>query len=102
MISNRICIYLSVIEFSYNNKYEPSIQKATWKDLFRRRFISPIRWFHAGEVWLIGKKLVRNAMEKKKVIQEILKTTKICQISFTDFSIRAIEFEVDNWVYFKF
>ena len=33
--------------------------------------------------------------------QERLKTQQICQNSYTDFRIRPLEFEVDDWVYLK-
>ncbi|KAH0781055.1 hypothetical protein KY290_000653 [Solanum tuberosum] len=62
---------------------------------------SPIGWFEVGEVGLIGPDLVHQAMEKVKVIQERLKTTRSRQKSYIDIRRRELEFEVDDWVYLK-
>ena len=35
------------------------------------------------------------------MIQDILKTRHICQKSYVDFERKSLEFEVDDWVYFK-
>ncbi|TMW84728.1 hypothetical protein EJD97_024521 [Solanum chilense] len=40
-------------------------------------------------------------IEKVKVIQELLKTTQICQKSCTVVRRRPLEFTVDDWVYLK-
>ncbi|WMV24778.1 hypothetical protein MTR67_018163 [Solanum verrucosum] len=40
-------------------------------------------------------------MEKVKMIQDGLKMAQSRQKSYTDVSRRALEFEVDDWVYFK-
>ena len=40
-------------------------------------------------------------MEKLKVIKETLKTAQSRQKSYTDFRIRTLEFEVDDFVYLK-
>ncbi|KAH0712366.1 hypothetical protein KY289_008325 [Solanum tuberosum] len=50
---------------------------------------------------LIKTRLVHQAMEKVKVIQERLKTTQSHQKSYTNFRRRDLEFEVDDWVYLK-
>ncbi|KAH0709413.1 hypothetical protein KY284_010840 [Solanum tuberosum] len=66
--------HLTLIEFAYNNNYHSSIQMAPYEALYKRRCISLIRWFVIDEAGLIGPDLVHQAMEKLKVIQEILKT----------------------------
>ncbi|XP_049405240.1 uncharacterized protein LOC125868691 [Solanum stenotomum] len=93
--------HLPLIEFVYNNSYHSSIQMAPYEALFGRRYRSPIGWFEVGEAGLIGPDLVHQAMEKVKVIQERLKTAQSHQKSYTDVRRRALEFEVDDWVYLK-
>ena len=50
---------------------------------------------------MIGPDLVHQAMKKVKVIQERLREAQSRQKSYTDNRRRSLEFEVDNWVYFK-
>ncbi|KAH0738661.1 hypothetical protein KY290_037366 [Solanum tuberosum] len=93
--------HLPLIEFAYNNSYHSSIQMAPYEALYGRRCRSPIGWFEVGEARLIGPDLVHQAMEKVKVIQERLKTAQSRQKSYTNVRRRALEFEVDDWVYLK-
>ncbi|KAH0694961.1 hypothetical protein KY285_022058 [Solanum tuberosum] len=93
--------HLPLIEFAYNNSYHSSIQMAPYEALYGRRCRSPIGWFEVGEAQLIGPDLVHQAMEKVKVIQERLKTAQSRQKSYTDVRRRALEFEVEDWVYLK-
>ncbi|XP_049354785.1 uncharacterized protein LOC125819393 [Solanum verrucosum] len=93
--------HLPLIEFAYNNSYHFSIQMAPYEALYGRRCRSPIGWFEVGKAQLIGPDLVHQAMEKVKVIQEKLKTAQSRQKSYTDVRRKALEFEVDDWVYLK-
>ncbi|XP_049373445.1 uncharacterized protein LOC125838428 [Solanum verrucosum] len=93
--------HLPLIEFAYNNNYHSSIQMAPYEALYGRRCRSPIGWFEVGEAGLIGPDLVHQAMEKVKVIQERLKMAQSRQKSYTDVRRRALEFEIDDWVYLK-
>ncbi|KAH0711565.1 hypothetical protein KY289_007524 [Solanum tuberosum] len=93
--------HLPLIEFAYNNSYHSSIQMAPYEALYGRRCRSPIGWFEVGEAQLLGPDLVHQAMEKVKVIQERLKTAQSRQKSYTDVRRRALEFEVNDWVYLK-
>ncbi|WMV46948.1 hypothetical protein MTR67_040333 [Solanum verrucosum] len=90
--------HLPLNEFSYNNSCHSNIQMAPYEALYGRRCKSPIGWFEVCEV---GPDLVHQAMEKVKVIQERLKTAQSHQKSYTDVRRRALEFEVDDWVYLK-
>ncbi|KAH0723069.1 hypothetical protein KY289_006113 [Solanum tuberosum] len=93
--------HLPLIEFGYNNSYHSSIQMAPYEAFYGRRCRSPIGWFKVGEEGLLGPDLVHQAMEKVKVIQERLKMAQSRQKSYTDVRRRALEFEVDDWVYLK-
>ncbi|KAH0683066.1 hypothetical protein KY289_020818 [Solanum tuberosum] len=100
---------------------EMGVVMAHYEAFYGRRCGSPIGWFKVGEARLIGPDLVRQAMEKVKVIQERLKTAQsrftrasfllpflltrrgeLCrQKSYTDVRRRELEFEVDDWIYLK-
>ncbi|XP_070034602.1 uncharacterized protein [Nicotiana tomentosiformis] len=70
---------------------------APFEALYGRRCRSPIGWFEIGEAELIGPDLVRQAMEKVKIIKERLKTTKSHKISYSDVRRRDLEFKEDDW-----
>ncbi|KAF3659410.1 putative Retrotransposon protein [Capsicum annuum] len=60
-----------------------------------------IGWYEVGKTYLAGLDLVRQAMEKVKVIGERLKTTQSRHKSYTYVRRRDLEFEVDGWVFLK-
>ena len=93
--------HIPLIEFAYNNSYHQAIKLLHMKLFCGRRCRSPIGLSKVGEEGLIRPNLVHQAMDKLKVIQEILNTTQSCQKSYTDVRRRPLEFEVDDWVYLK-
>ncbi|WMV24926.1 hypothetical protein MTR67_018311 [Solanum verrucosum] len=56
--------HLPLIEFSYNNSYDSSIDMAPFKALYSRRCRSPIGWFEVDEFALLGPEVVYEATEK--------------------------------------
>ncbi|XP_070032303.1 uncharacterized protein [Nicotiana tomentosiformis] len=64
------------------------------KALYERRFHSLAGWFELGEDRLLGTDLVRDAMEKVKVIQERLHTTQSRQKSYADIEVRDVAYMV--------
>nr|XP_009609753.1 uncharacterized protein LOC104103539 [Nicotiana tomentosiformis] len=50
------------------------------------------RWFESGEARLLGKDLVRNALEKVKLIQERLQTAQSRQKSYVDKKVRDVAY----------
>ena len=55
--------YLPLVEFSYNNSYQASIQIAPFEALYGRCCRSPIEWFEIGETNLLGVNLVQNSFD---------------------------------------
>lgn len=53
--------YLPLVEFSYNNSYQASIQMAPFKALYGRQCKSPIGRFEVREPKLLGPYLVHEA-----------------------------------------
>ena len=76
--------HLPLIEFAYNNSYHSSIQMAPYEALYGRKCRSPIGWFEVGETKLIGPDLVQQAMEKVKLIRDLLLTAHSRQKSYSD------------------
>ena len=68
--------YLPLIEFSYNNNYQASVQMATFDALYGRHCRSPIRQLEMGETKLLGPYVVQESMDKVRLIQERLLVTQ--------------------------
>ena len=56
--------HLPLIEFSYNNSYDTSIQCALFEALYERECKSPICWTEVGDSQLTGSELVHQTSEK--------------------------------------
>ena len=67
--------YLPLVEFSYNNSYQVSIQMETYEALHRRPCRSLVCWTKVGERTPTGPELVRDTSEKLDLIQKRLLTT---------------------------
>ncbi|XP_070017322.1 uncharacterized protein [Nicotiana sylvestris] len=83
---------------SYNNNYQLSIQMAPYKALYGRWCHSPVGWFEPGEAKLIGTDLVRDVLEKVKMIQDRLRTTQSRQKSYADRKVCDAAFTVEERV----
>ena len=59
-------VHLSLVEFSYNNSYQSSIEMAPYEALYGRKCRSPICWDEVGEAKLWGVDMVRDSVEKVK------------------------------------
>ncbi|XP_070039518.1 uncharacterized protein [Nicotiana tomentosiformis] len=69
---------------------------ASCEALYGRRCRLPIGWFEPGEVGLLGTDLVRDALEKVKVIQERLHTAQSRKNSYANRKVRDVSFMVGN------
>ncbi|GKF41618.1 putative reverse transcriptase domain-containing protein, partial [Tanacetum coccineum] len=63
-------IYLSLVEFSYNNSYHSSVRCAPFEAFYGRKCRSPILWAKIEEGQLIGPKLVQDTTEKISQIKD--------------------------------
>ncbi|XP_070022115.1 uncharacterized protein [Nicotiana sylvestris] len=66
--------FLPLAEFAYNNSYQSSIEIAPFEAIYGRRCRSPIRWFDPGRAKLYDTDLVKDALEKVKLIQQRFRT----------------------------
>ncbi|XP_069154621.1 uncharacterized protein [Solanum lycopersicum] len=76
--------YLPLAEFTYSNSYHSSIQMAPFEALYGRRYRSPIGWFDSMEMDSLDTDLLRDAMEKIRMIQYRLLTAQSRQKSYAD------------------
>ena len=76
--------HLPLVEFSYNNSYQASIQMAPYKALYGRPCRSLICWTEVGESSGIGPDLIRDTSEKVSLIQQRLLNTQSWQKSYAN------------------
>jgi hypothetical protein len=67
---------LALVEFSYNNSYQSSLQMAPFEALYGRRCRTPLSWSETSERKILGPDVVVEAEDKVKVIQANLKTAQ--------------------------
>ena len=92
---------LPLVEFSYNNSYQASIQMAPYETLYRRPCRSPLCWTEVGESSITGPDLIRDTSEKVSLIRQRLLTAQSQQKSYVDVRRRPLEFEVGDHVFLK-
>ena len=93
--------HLPLVEFSYNNNYQASIQMAPYEALYGRQCRSPLCWTKVGESSIIGLDLIRDTSEKVSLIRQCLLTAQSQQKSYADVRCRPLEFEVGDHVFLK-
>ncbi|XP_070031885.1 uncharacterized protein [Nicotiana tomentosiformis] len=74
---------------------------APFDALYCRRCRSPIGWFDPDEAKLYGTDLLKDALEKVKLIQERLRTAQSRHKSYTDQKTHALSFMVGKKVILK-
>ena len=76
--------HLPLVEFSYNNSYQASIQMAPYEAIYGRPCRSPICWTEVGESSTKGLDLIRDTTEKVGLIRKRLLTAQSRQKSYAD------------------
>jgi hypothetical protein len=66
--------YFLLVEFAYNNSFQPSIQMAPFKALYGRKCRTPLCWTELSEGKVVGTVLIRETKEEVKIIQDRVKT----------------------------
>ncbi|KAK1660203.1 hypothetical protein QYE76_048362 [Lolium multiflorum] len=89
-----------VLEFSYNNSYQASLQMAPFEALYGRK-CRPSELVEVGESQVFGPDVLREAEEKVHKIREYLKTAQSRQKSYADKRRREMTFEIGDFVYLK-
>ena len=76
--------HFPLVEFTYNNSYQVSIQMALYEALYGRPCQSLICWTDMGESSITGLDLIRDTLEKVGMIRKRLLTAQNQQKSYVD------------------
>ena len=93
--------HLSMLEFAYYNSYQSNIQMAPYEALYGRKCRSPVGWFEVGDHQLLGPDIVKDVVDKVKLIWDRMRTAQSRQKSYADNRRRELEFNVGDHVYLK-
>ena len=93
--------HLPLVEFSYNNSHQASIQMAPYEALYGRPCRSPIYWTEVRESSITSLDLIRDTSEKVILIRQRLLKAQSRQKSYVDVQRRPLEFEVGDHVFLK-
>lgn len=67
--------YLDLVEFSYNNSYQASIQMASFEALYGRKCRSPNYWDDCSDV-VLGPEILAQTMDNVRKILEKMKAAQ--------------------------
>ena len=68
--------HLPLVEFTYNNNYQASIQMAPYEAMYGRPCQSPICWTEVEESSITSPNLIRDTLEKVNLIRKRLLTAQ--------------------------
>ena len=93
--------HLPLVEFTYKNSYQESIQMTPYEALYGRPCRSPICWTKVGERSISGMDFIRGTSEKVDLIGKRIFTAQSQQKSYADRRRQPLEFEVGDHVFLK-
>ncbi|XP_072078006.1 uncharacterized protein [Arachis hypogaea] len=67
---------MPLVEFVYNNSYHASIGMAPYEALHEKKCQSPLCWYEAGKISLLGSELVAETAKSIKKIQNRMLTAQ--------------------------
>ena len=93
--------HLPLVEFSYNNSHQASIQMTPYEALYGKLCRSQICWTEVGEGFITSPDLIRDTSKKVGMIRQRLLTAQSRQKSYVDRRRQPLEFEVGDHVFLK-
>ncbi|XP_073137027.1 uncharacterized protein [Henckelia pumila] len=93
--------FLPLVEFSYNNSYQSSIQMAPFEALYGRKCRSPLFWDDLSETQVTGPDMIREMSNKLKLIQIRMRTAQDRQEKYANMRHRPLSFEQGDRVFLK-
>ena len=93
--------FFSLAEFCYNHSYHSSIEMAPFEVLYGMRYRSPIGWFDEFEVRPWGIDLLRESLDKVKLIKDRLIMAQCRQKIHADKKVLNLEFMVGKMFLLK-
>jgi hypothetical protein len=74
--------HLSLVEFTYNNNYQATVEMAPYEALYGRKCQTPLCWEEVGDKQLIGPELVQITTEKIMIVKDRMKAAQDRQKSY--------------------
>ena len=90
-----------LVEFSYNNSYQATIQMAPYEALYGRKCRSPVYWDDVGERKLLGPELITRTVDVVEQIRRHMKTAQDRQRKWANIHRRQLKFQVGDHVFLK-
>ena len=76
--------HFPLVEFTYKNNYQVSIQMAPYEALYGRPFRSPVYWTEVGESSTTGLHLIKDTLAKVDLIRRRLLKAQSHQKSYAE------------------
>jgi len=93
--------HLHLVEFSYNNSFQASIQMAPFEALYGRKCRSPVCWDDIGERKLLGPELITKTVDAVTQIKRHMQEAQDRQKKWADVHRRSLEFEAGDHVFLR-
>ncbi|CAN4096625.1 unnamed protein product [Withania somnifera] len=93
--------HLPLAEFAYNNGYHSGIEMAPFEALYGGRCRSSIGWFDGFEARVRSTDLLRDSLNRVRMIQDRPRAAQSRQKSYVDRRLRALEFRVGDKVFLR-
>ncbi|XP_052485156.1 uncharacterized protein LOC128040448 [Gossypium raimondii] len=92
---------LSLVEFAYNNSFQPSIQMAPYEVLYGRKCRTPLCWIELGERRVLGPELVSETEDNVRLIRDRLKAASDRQKTYANLKRHEIKYSVGDLLFLK-
>ncbi|XP_052874550.1 uncharacterized protein LOC128280447 [Gossypium arboreum] len=93
--------YFLLVEFTYNNNFQSSIQIAPYEALCGRKCRTLSCWAELGERRTLGSELISEIKDKVRLIRDSLKVASDRQKSYANLKRREIEYSMGDFVFLK-
>ncbi|XP_073152864.1 uncharacterized protein [Henckelia pumila] len=92
---------LPLVEFSYNNNYQSSIQMAPFEAVYGKKCRSALFWDDLYETPITGRDMIREMSDKVKLIQIRMRTAQDRQAKYANVRRRPLHLEQGDRVFLK-
>jgi hypothetical protein len=93
--------YLHLVEFSYNNGYQTSLNMSPFEALYRRKCNTPVSWDNPTDREMVGPELLKEMEEQMPKIKQNLKVAQDRKKSYVEKNRAHKEFKVGDHVFLR-
>jgi len=93
--------YMHLIEFSYNNEYQTSLNMSPFEALYGRKCKMQVRWDNLADKVVVGPELFKKMKERMTNIKKNLKVSHDTQKSYEEKGRTHLEFRVGEHILLK-